>query len=56
MAVALTVSEKLGTLNDKQKKVMTAAREDSERLHRIIENLLSMSRIEGVAHSSSSAR
>jgi NtrC-family two-component system sensor histidine kinase KinB len=46
MALAMTVSQKLGPLTTKQAKVLTAAREDSERLHGIIENLLNMSRIE----------
>jgi NtrC-family two-component system sensor histidine kinase KinB len=46
MAVALAISEKLGPLTPKQKTVLTAARDDAERLYRIIENLLSMSRIE----------
>jgi len=46
MALALTVNQKLGMLTPKQTKVLTAAREDSERLHAIIENLLNMSRIE----------
>jgi two-component system, NtrC family, sensor histidine kinase KinB len=46
MALAMTVNQKLGPLTVKQAKVLTAAREDSERLHGIIENLLNMSRIE----------
>jgi two-component system, NtrC family, sensor histidine kinase KinB len=46
MAIAMSSSEKLGPINDRQRKVLRAAGEDAERLHRIIENLLSMSRLE----------
>ena len=37
---------KVGALTAKQKVVVSAAREDSDRLYRIIENLLNISRIE----------
>jgi two-component system, NtrC family, sensor histidine kinase KinB len=46
MGVLMLASEKLGPVSPTQKKVLMAARDDSDRLCRIIENLLSMSRIE----------
>jgi len=46
MALALLTGDKLGTLNAPHKKLLTAAREDSDRLYRIIENLLNIGRIE----------
>ena len=46
MALALLTGDKLGTLTPPHKKLLTAAREDSDRLYRIIENLLNISRIE----------
>ncbi len=46
MAVHLLVEEKVGTLAPKQLELLIAARDDSDRLYRIIENLLDISRIE----------
>jgi signal transduction histidine kinase len=46
MAVYLLLEEKVGTLNPKQIELLVAAREDSDRLRHIIENLLDLSRIE----------
>lgn len=46
MAVHLLLEEKVGALNPKQAELLIVAREDSERLHRILENLLDISRIE----------
>ena len=53
MALALLTGDKLGragaaaaVLDERQRKLLTAAREDADRLYRIIENLLNMSRIE----------
>ena len=46
MAAHLLLEERIGPLNAKQAELLVAAREDSDRLHHIIENLLDMSRIE----------
>lgn len=46
MALGLLTGDKLGGLSAPQKKLLAAAREDSDRLYRIIENLLNISRIE----------
>ncbi len=46
MAVHMLAQQSVGTLNPKQLKLINAAKEDTDRLHRIIENLLNMSRIE----------
>jgi NtrC-family two-component system sensor histidine kinase KinB len=46
LATHVLLSEKLGPLNPKQMEMLIAAREDSDRLYRIIENLLDMSRME----------
>jgi signal transduction histidine kinase len=46
MAVGLATSGKLGAPPPRMAQVLAAARDDAERLYRIIENLLSMSRIE----------
>jgi NtrC-family two-component system sensor histidine kinase KinB len=46
MATHLLLDERIGLLNEKQLELMIAARDDTERLHRIIENLLDLSRIE----------
>ena len=46
MALGLLTGEKLGVLAAPQAKLLTAARQDVERLYRIIESLLSASRIE----------
>jgi signal transduction histidine kinase len=45
MAVHLLLEEKLGSLTPKQAELLVAAREDSDRLHSIIDNLLDISRI-----------
>jgi len=45
MVLHLLLEEKLGSLTSKQAELLIAAREDSDRLHRILENLLDMSRI-----------
>ena len=46
MGVHLMLEERLGSLTRQQQDILTAVREDSDRLHRIVENLLDMSRIE----------
>jgi len=46
LAIHLLVREKLGPLTPKQAEILVAARNDSDRLYRIIENLLDISRIE----------
>jgi NtrC-family two-component system sensor histidine kinase KinB len=46
MGVLMLSEEKLGTLTDRQRRSLNAVRDDSDRLHRIIENLLSIGRIE----------
>ncbi|MBC7659782.1 MAG: HAMP domain-containing protein [Chitinophagaceae bacterium] len=46
MATHLLLDERMGALTPKQLELLLAARDDAERLHRIIENLLDMSRIE----------
>ncbi len=46
MGVLMLSEEKLGPLTVNQRRSLAAVREDSDRLHRIIENLLSMGRIE----------
>lgn len=46
LAVHVLLSEKLGPLTPKQAEIVTAARDDADRLHRIIENLLDISRLE----------
>jgi signal transduction histidine kinase/HAMP domain-containing protein len=46
MAVYLLLEEKVGTLTPKQEELLLAAREDSERLHRILTDLLDISRME----------
>jgi two-component system, NtrC family, sensor histidine kinase KinB len=45
MAVHLLLGDKLGELNDKQAELLVTARDDSERLYRIIEGLLDIGRI-----------
>lgn len=45
MALHLLLEEKVGSLTSKQTEMLIAAREDSDRLHRILENLLDISRI-----------
>jgi len=46
MAIHLLLEEKVGTLTEKQVELLLAAREDSDRLHSILNNLLDISRIE----------
>ena len=46
MGVLMLGEEKLGPLTPRQRKSLAMVRDDSDRLHRIIENLLSMGRIE----------
>jgi signal transduction histidine kinase len=46
MAIHLLLEEKVGTLTEKQVELLLAAREDSDRLHGILNNLLDISRIE----------
>jgi two-component system, NtrC family, sensor histidine kinase KinB len=46
MAIHLLLEEDLGSLSDKQVEVLVAAEEDAERLHRILEDLLDIGRIE----------
>jgi NtrC-family two-component system sensor histidine kinase KinB len=46
MALSLLAGNGFGPVTAKQKSLIDAARDDSERLHRIIENLLNISRLE----------
>ena len=46
MALHILLEEKIGSLTPKQADLLIAAREDSDRLHGMIENLLDISRIE----------
>ncbi|MFI5380174.1 MAG: ATP-binding protein [Tepidisphaerales bacterium] len=46
MGVHLILEERLGALTPGQNEILSAVQEDSERLNRIVENLLDMSRIE----------
>ena len=46
MAIHLLLEEKIGSLTPKQAELLVAAREDSDRLHSILNNLLDISRIE----------
>ncbi|MFH0787852.1 MAG: ATP-binding protein [Pseudomonadota bacterium] len=46
MAIHLLLEEKVGFLTEKQAELLIAAREDSDRLHNILNNLLDISRIE----------
>jgi two-component system, NtrC family, sensor histidine kinase KinB len=46
MAIHLLLEEKVGPLTEKQAELLVAAREDSDRLHDILHNLLDISRIE----------
>ena len=46
MAIHLLLEEKVGPLTEKQVELLVAAREDSDRLHGILTNLLDISRIE----------
>jgi len=46
MVLHLITEQKVGQLAEKQKELLSAARDDAERLHQIVENLLDMARIE----------
>ncbi|HYA42354.1 MAG TPA: histidine kinase dimerization/phospho-acceptor domain-containing protein, partial [Syntrophobacteraceae bacterium] len=46
LAMHALLNEKLGLLSPKQAELIAAAREESDRLHRIIENLLELGKIE----------
>jgi NtrC-family two-component system sensor histidine kinase KinB len=46
MAIHLLLEEKIGTLNAQQAELLVAARDDSVRLHSILNNLLDISRME----------
>ncbi|SPJ14192.1 Multi-sensor signal transduction histidine kinase [Syntrophobacter sp. SbD2] len=46
LAAHALLNEKLGPLNSKQAELVIAARDDSDRLYRIIENLLDIGRLE----------
>jgi PAS domain S-box-containing protein len=46
MAIHLLLEERVGSLTEKQVELLLAAREDSDRLHGILNNLLDISRIE----------
>ncbi len=46
MAIHLLLEEKVGSLTPKQAELLVAAREDSDRLHSILSNLLDITRIE----------
>lgn len=46
MSIHLLLDEKIGVINEKQTELLIAARDDSERLADILDNLLDISRIE----------
>ena len=46
MAIHMLSDDRIGMLNSRQAELLTSAREDSERLNRIIESLLDISRME----------
>jgi signal transduction histidine kinase len=46
MAIHLLLGEKVGPLNEKQAELLISAREDSDRLHEILDSLLDLSRFE----------
>lgn len=46
MAIHLLLGEKVGALNEKQVELLISAREDSDRLHDILDSLLDLSRFE----------
>jgi len=46
MALHLLLEERVGTLTEKQAELLVAAREESDRLHEILANLLDISRLE----------
>ena len=45
MVMHLITEERIGALNERQRELLVAAREDSDRLHQIVETLLDMDRI-----------
>lgn len=46
LAIHVLLNEKLGTLSPQQMEILATARQDSDRLYRVIEDLLDISRIE----------
>jgi two-component system, NtrC family, sensor histidine kinase KinB len=46
LAIHVLLNEKLGPLSPQQLEILATARQDSDRLHRVIEDLLDISRIE----------
>jgi len=46
MAIHLLLGEKIGSLNEKQADLLMTARDDSDRLHEILDSLLDLSRFE----------
>ncbi len=46
LAIHVLLGEKIGTLSAKQLEILEAAQQDSDRLHRVIDSLLDISRIE----------
>jgi signal transduction histidine kinase/HAMP domain-containing protein len=46
MIMHLLAEQKIGQLNEKQRDLLSAAKDDSDRLHKIVENLIDMGRIE----------
>ena len=46
MGIHLLLEERIGSLTPQQNDLLTAVREDSDRLNQIVENLLDMGRIE----------
>ncbi len=46
MGLHLCLEEKVGPLTEKQQELLASAREDAERLHRLVEGILSVSKIE----------
>ena len=46
MSVLMLAEQRFGALSDRQSKLLSAAAQESDRLYRIIENLLNLSRIE----------
>jgi signal transduction histidine kinase len=46
MAIHMLLDERVGSLNTKQSELLNAARDDSDRLNRIMENLLDIGRME----------
>ncbi len=56
LAIHVLLSEKLGPLSPKQTELLATARQDSDRLYRVIEDLLDISRIESGARRFSCSR